>query len=135
MLKVFHRGAARAPGLAQGFERHIEADLVTEFETVRHGLGGTVNPQGNTLDGVGFDPLMQGEAGETDNPQSNLVRPWTPCLVAEGQPDLMRILRRQAVKIEGGEQADDAVGNLLADLSQRVVFGDVRTGRAIKLLI
>ena len=94
-----------------------------------------LHPNSSTLDGVSFDTLMQGVAGETNDPQANFVCARTPCLVAEGQPDLMRILRRQAVKIEGGEQADDAVGNLLADLSQRVVFGDVRTGRAIKLLI
>ena len=36
------------------------------------------------------------------------------------------------MKIESREQADDAVGNLFADFGQRVVFGDVRTGRPIK---
>jgi hypothetical protein len=83
---------------------------VAEFETVRHGLGGVVNPQGHALDRVCFDALMQGGTGEADDPQTDMTRTRTPALVAEGQPDFVRVLCRQAMKVEGREQADDAVG-------------------------
>src|ERR1035438_4509689 len=75
---------------------------------------------------------MQGGTGEADDPQPNLVRAWSPTLVPEGQPDLVRILCRQAMKVESREQAHDAVGNLFADFGQRVVFGDVCTGRTVE---
>ena len=47
-------------------------------------------------------------AGEADNPQADVMRARTPSLVTEGQPDLMRILRRQAMNAKRGEQTDDS---------------------------
>jgi Tol biopolymer transport system component len=52
--------------------------------------------------------------------------------VIEREPNLMRVLRCQPVETERAEKAEDSVGNALADLRKRVVFGNIRVRQCIE---
>ena len=60
------------------------------------------------------------------------VQPRRPRLVIKGDPDFVRVLRRQSVKVEGAHEAKDAVRDALTDLREGMLRGDLGTGQQIK---
>ena len=58
--QVVQREPAQAPAFAQGFERHVEADLVAEPEAVDDGSRRIEDRHGNAIDIQAVDGIGQG---------------------------------------------------------------------------
>src|SRR5581483_7252006 len=98
-------------------------NLVPEFEAVRDCFGGVENAQCHPGDSVFPDAKMKrgpGHAREADEGQGN---PGRPCFVADRHPYLAWRLRRQVVKAQGGQQADDPFRHLMRRFDQGSVLG------------
>jgi hypothetical protein len=97
---------------------HVDADLVSILETVGHGLDGRVNSNGHSFYDVFLHARRQGDTGKKDDPQRWIIDSWEAGSYIDGQPDLKPCLRRQPMKLERGEQADNAAPDTAARFDQ-----------------
>jgi hypothetical protein len=123
-LPEFIRAAAILPAIgAQGFQGYVEADLVPVLEAVGYRLGGTVDAEGCALYRVFLDGFRECRTGHADDTERRIVYLRTPRAGVYRYPYLERVLRRQVVESESGEQADNAVRYAFRGLKKALVFG------------
>lgn len=70
---------------------------------------------------MALDAFSQRRSGETRDPQPRIVKLRLPGLFRERYPNFRWILRRQFVKPQRSQQAEDAAGHALGDLCKRVL--------------
>lgn len=61
-----------------------------------------------------------------------MIHPRLPRLAVKGEPDLVRLLRREPVETQGRKQADNSFGNALAYLGQWMALADLSIGEHVK---
>ena len=93
MIQFVNFKALLPPAFAQGFNRHIQTDLIAKLKTVRDrlGWGGDTNREGTLC---GFNAFAQCVAGESQQPQRRVV---TFALSAYPQVGAVRLSDRWAV--------------------------------------
>lgn len=115
------RRLALAERFLQAFDRHRQANLVPISEAIGDRLCDAENLHGHPLDRVGFNPLRQETICETYQPNGRAFGSRGPVLLAHGEPNLPRQLIGQPVERQGGNEANDALGNPFGGLCQTVV--------------
>ncbi len=86
-----------------------------------------VDPYGDCLDDMRLDSFGERSPGEPNDPQHRELDRRLAGLAIDGHPNLMRVLSRQTMEPQGGQQADPAARNQLRRKSKTMVFGDRRT--------
>jgi hypothetical protein len=132
MPEIIHGAAACSPAFFERLNGDVQTYLVPVSEAIDDGLGGEVHLHRHALDPVFLDAGSERGLGEVRDAQGTIRQARPPGLLSDSQPDFKRCLGRQFVKAQGGQQADDAVGDTLANLGQRVVFGDTAAGENIE---
>jgi hypothetical protein len=104
-------GAFVSQRVLQGFDGDVNADLVTVFETVGNCLRCAVDTDGNAFNGMRHDPLGERFSGKANDSEGWRIQRWTACFVVYCDPDLVRVLGREAMIPERGEQANHGMRN------------------------
>src|SRR5450759_1379343 len=90
----------------EGFDRHIQSNLISEFETVCNSLGGRVDPDSDTVELADFNPFTESLARELENAEWWMVDSRLLGTPGQCDVDLVRNLRRQLMERECRYQAD-----------------------------
>ena len=97
---------------AQGLwclQGHVEADLVSVPETVRYGLGYTVDPQPDAIVFNFFYPCGESLASEMHHLDRRVVDPRWVAAARQGDPDLTWQLGGQLVELQSGQHAEQGL--------------------------
>jgi len=97
------------PGVAQRFERDIQANGVSVFEEIGQRLGDAINPDNRPFEGMPLDALSERRPAEAHDPKGNASCCRLPCPALDRYPDVGWQLRANAVECERGKQANHAV--------------------------
>jgi len=108
---------------AQGFDGHVETDLVAEFEAVRHRLCGGIDADRYPFDAMLLASFRECRSGEADHTKPLPIRARRAAPGRKRDPDLSRILCSDLMKHKRGQQADRRMRKPLADLRKRMMFG------------
>jgi hypothetical protein len=122
--KLVCRGLALPQAVSQGFNGHIEPNLVPVLEAVSHRLGRVVNSDRHAFDRVFLNAGSQGVAGESHDSERESVRLGASSLGLNRQPDFLGEFRGYQVEAKSRQQTDDAVWHALGGFGKAVVLGD-----------
>jgi len=117
--------------VSKGLERHVEPDLVPELEAIGHRPSAVGDQDRDPFEDVLGDARGQGLATHPHDAKRWIVDCRSPSLVADGEPDLERCLRRELVVPERREQADHPTRHSGRCHRQAVVLRDRRPGQPI----
>ncbi len=129
---VVRSAFSRPEPFAEGLQRNVEPDLVSVLETVGNRLGGTGYAERHAVALVLLDPFGKRRLREMHEPGREACVLRDGGAPAERDPDLVRILRSDAMEPEGAQEADNAVGETFRDHGQRRVFGDPGIGEPVE---
>ena len=118
--------------LAQRLDGDVLADLVAKLEAVGHCFGQAVDAYRSAVFCDGLNALGVGLSSQACNAQRGVVQGRCLGALWQGQPHRVRLLLPDAVIPERGQQAQHSLGDPLADLDQRVVFGDLAVWQAVE---
>ena len=128
-LRIFHQlGWTRPasfqirPGSLQG---DVKPHCIAPAETIPHRFRGVVDPDLLLHDAMDFDALPETGTGKEDGPDRRIGHLGLAGLPLHSEPDFMRDLGGQAVKGEGGDEADDAMGGELGHVDEIDFRGEV----------
>ena len=107
--------------VAQGLHRDIDADLIAVLEAVGDRLRGRVDTDFDLLEAVCLDSFRQGQSREAGDAKRRVFEPRLPGLLGQSDPNLGRVLCRQFVKAQRGEQAEDTCGYALGYMCKRML--------------
>lgn len=106
---------------------NVQSYFGAEFETVRNGLGGGIDSNLASLDGVLLDAEIQSRPGEPDHTNRRIGRLGRPGPSLQRNPYFKRIFGGEIVKPKGGREADDGLRYFPRNLQKRPVL--CRTAR------
>jgi len=86
----------------------FQTDLVSILETVRHCFGDREYSNGHSLNVMDLLTKLQSPFREACDPKLRIGAGGSPVLGSYRQPDLVRILRSDAVIVKRRKQTDDA---------------------------
>jgi len=102
---------------------NVQSYFGAEFETVRNGLGGGIDPNLASLDGVLLDTEIQSKSGEPHHTDRWIGRLGRPGPSLQRNPYFKRIFGGEIVKPKGGREADDGLRYFPRDLHKCPVLG------------
>ena len=105
-----------------------QSNFVSVLEAAYDGFGWRIVAHRNASYRVCFHPFSKSIAGETHYAKWRIVQLRAMGSGRNRNPDLMRQLCRDAMKLERGKGADDASGNVQRDLDKRSVHVEVVRG-------
>ena len=94
-------GLLRLPRIPQSLQRHVRADLVSEFEAVCHDLGDGVNFQRDASDAIFFYAFAERFVGQSNCLDPDSLHAGRALIARQGDPDFRRCFGRQFMKPEG----------------------------------
>lgn len=112
------------PRIPQGFDGDRDTDAVAETKTIGDGLGHRVNRHAHSLNDMQFNTRRHHRFGKPGNMQSGSAGLGRSCSPGNRNPDFGGVFGREIVEPQRGQQADNALGNQLRRLGQRVVLGE-----------
>ncbi len=101
------------------------------LEAIGDRLRRAVDVDLNSLDFARLDSFDEGRAGETHHSECRRRHRRFMGFEIDGHPDLMRVLRGQAMKPKSRQQADDASRNEFCGDRETVMFGDRRFRKCV----
>ena len=109
-VKFIHRRAFLPPAIAQGFEAHVQADLVAIIESVHDSTCLVGHANLHPLYDVFYHAQSQGRPGESHDAQERVVNLRQPCLGADGRYDHFSARRWVGPEVfhQGITDGDDA---------------------------
>jgi hypothetical protein len=92
-----YRSLPLTNALAKCLEGHVQANSVSEFETVRYGFSRRVEHDWHALNPVFHSPFGKRRPGDANNAQLS-VKPWSPTASGERHPDFAGNLGGKAME-------------------------------------
>jgi hypothetical protein len=115
-----------AEKLAQGLDRDVGTDGVAKLEAVGDGFRRVGHAHLRSVDEVLFDAVVEMSLRHMHEPEAGGRSDRSPRLGRNSYPDLVWVLGGESVEPQGGEEADDAAGNLARDDGEVVACGQAR---------
>ena len=115
------RRPALAQRLLQAFDCHGQANLIPIPEAIGDRLCDAEDLHGDPVDSVGLNLFGQQTICETYQPNGRAFGSRGPVLLTHGEPNFPWQLIGQPVERQGGNEANDALGNPFCGLCQTVV--------------
>ena len=103
-VQLVHLETLAAPRFGKRLEGDVKADRVPEPEAVRDRAGDTVDFHALALDAMHLDAKIEQRGRDVDDPKWRRLEPRDAGAARDGDPDLMRKLRTDAVKAERRNQ-------------------------------
>ena len=110
----------------------IRADLVAELEAVCHGLCRRVDLERSPTNGIFLHAKMQGWSRHAHKANRRRGHARSPRFDINGHPDLVRGLRCELMKLQGGQETNYSFGNFACRFDQRQMLSDGGRVRSIK---
>ena len=132
MPEFIDRACPLTQAVTQRLDRHVEAQLVTVLEAIRHGLGRLIDRHLNALNRV--MPSLGGQQGFMcpDDTEADWRMGGHPFLAPNCHPGLVRRLGGETMELQCGQETDDPMRDCLACFNEAVVRCYVRIGSLVK---
>ena len=109
--------------LFEGFEADVETDTAAVFEAIDYGASRVGDVGGNVIERMGDHSFRKGfshlASGDLDG---GVVDSGGDRVLLEENPDSVRLLGSDVMKLERGEESDDRLGNTGGDFREAQVL-------------
>ena len=110
-MDLVDRSFPGAEGVPKSFDGDVDSDFVPVLEAISHGLRRSVDLDSNSLNLVRLDPFDESAAGEPHHSKGRRLNGRFVSFEIDCDPDLVRVLSRQAVEAKRRQKTNDAARN------------------------
>jgi len=111
--------------IAECFQRHVDSDRVAIGEAIHHGPRRIGHFNHDPFDIVSNDAADKIGAGKADDAQRRIFDFRNSRLPVDGEPDFMRELSSEVVKLKRRKEADNSVWDPPGGFCQTVILRDI----------